>query len=238
MKYELETIPVWEAYEADASCPLCYLSGRLEKQYVTFYLGDSVMTPEIRVQVNRRGFCPDHWHALLGSGNKLGLALMATTCIETVRDVLSSEKRSLSGRRGPSRKAFESVLKRMQERNGDCLICERLLYTLSNYAYTIARLHADEEAFRSRFAESSGFCLNHLPFGLDIARQTLSGPEFGHFAEGVFSVIDRDLSRIHDELSSFTGQFDYRSTAPVTDTMKAAPPAAVRKLAGEHFPGR
>lgn len=238
MKYELETIPVWEAYEAEAPCPLCYLSGRLEKQYVAFYLGDSVMTPEIRVQVNRRGFCPDHWHALLGSGNKLGLALMATTYIETVRDVLVQEKRALSGRKGPSRKGFESVREHMRQRNSDCLICERLRYTLSNYAYTIARLHADEDAFRSRFSESAGFCLHHLPFALDIARQTLNGSEFGRFAEAVFTVVDRDLSRIHEDVSSFTGQFDYRSTDPVTDTMKAATPAAVRKLAGEHFPGR
>ena len=237
MKYELETIPVWEAYEADASCPLCYLSGRLEKQYVTFYLGDSVMTPEIRVQVNRRGFCPDHWHALLGSGNKLGLALMATTYIETLRDVLSRDGRALRGRKGPSRKGFESVRERIQERNSDCLICERLSYTLSNYAYTIARLHADEEAFRARFGESSGVCLRHLPFALDIARQTLDGSEFARFSEALFTVVDRDLARIHEDVSSFTGQFDYRATAPVTDTMKAATPAAVRKLAGEHFPG-
>jgi hypothetical protein len=155
-----------------------------------------------------------------------------------VRESLLQDKRALSGRKGPSRKGFESVRERMLQRDSDCLICERLRYTLSNYAYTIARLHADEDTFRTRFSESSGFCLHHLPFALDIARQTLNGSEFGRFAEAVFTVVDSDLSQIHDDVSSFTGQFDYRATAPVTETMKAATPAAVRKLAGEHFPGR
>lgn len=232
MKYELETIPVWEAYEADAACPLCFLSRRLEAQYVTFYLGDSVMTPEIRVQVNRRGFCPDHWYALLESGNKLGLALMATTYIETVRESLTRDRRALAGRKEPSRKTFETSHARMTERTADCLICERMAHTLSNYAYTIARLYTDEQQFRDRFAVSNGFCLKHLPFALDVAHKALKAPEFAAFADAVFSVVDEDLRLVHSDLSLFTGQFDYRSTGPVTEAMKAATPAAVRKIAG------
>ncbi len=232
MKYELETIPVWEACEADAACPLCFLAERLEKQYVKFYLGDSVMTPEIRVQVNRRGFCPHHWHALLGAGNKLGLALMASTYIETVRETLASEQKKLTVRKGPTGKVFESSQGTMIDRTEDCLICERLQYTLSNYAYTVARLFTDDRIFRDRFQESRGFCLSHLPFALRIGRNTLSGAEFSRYAAAVFGVIDRDLAGIHDDLAQFTGQFDYRATGPVTESMKAATPRAVAKLAG------
>ena len=43
MKYQLETIPVWEAYEKEGECPLCELVEKLESHYVDFFLGHSVM---------------------------------------------------------------------------------------------------------------------------------------------------------------------------------------------------
>jgi hypothetical protein len=32
MKYELETIPVWDAYQSDSECPLCLLMKKAEEE--------------------------------------------------------------------------------------------------------------------------------------------------------------------------------------------------------------
>ncbi|OQY40473.1 MAG: hypothetical protein B6229_01595 [Spirochaetaceae bacterium 4572_7] len=46
MKYELETIPVWDAFKADCECPICKLKEKAEETYLKFFLGNSVMVPE------------------------------------------------------------------------------------------------------------------------------------------------------------------------------------------------
>ncbi|MFP4011975.1 MAG: DUF6062 family protein, partial [Spirochaetaceae bacterium] len=79
MKYELQTIPVWDAYEHAEACPLCYLEGRLESDLRDFFLGNAVMAPEMRVEVNSRGFCARHFALLARGTNRLGLTLMTQT---------------------------------------------------------------------------------------------------------------------------------------------------------------
>ena len=85
MKYELQTIPIWKAYNSGEDCPLCHLEGTLEEDYQRFFLGNSVMAPDIRVEVNAKGFCRHHYRLLYRGENKLGLALLAQTRLEERR---------------------------------------------------------------------------------------------------------------------------------------------------------
>jgi hypothetical protein len=105
MKYHLETIPVWNAYTVPSECPLCVLARQAEQDYLAFFLGGSVMEPEIRVQVNRTGFCPRHLARLLKGGNRLGLALMVHTHLQETLERLREEGRRLpvrwASRRSP-----------------------------------------------------------------------------------------------------------------------------------------
>ena len=98
MKYELETIPVWDAYRADSECPLCLLLRRAEAEFVRFYVGHSVMVPEMRVQVNDAGFCRAHFPMLLAGGNRLGLALITHTHLGELRRKL--DRHLLAGNSG------------------------------------------------------------------------------------------------------------------------------------------
>jgi len=90
MKYELQTIPIWKAYNSDHDCPLCYLEAELEKDYRRFFLGNSVMAPDVRVEVNAKGFCRTHYRLLYSGENKLGLALMAQTRLDERRRVFTN----------------------------------------------------------------------------------------------------------------------------------------------------
>jgi hypothetical protein len=102
MKYELQTIPIWNAYAGDHDCPLCHLETKLENDYQRFFLGNSVMAPDIRIEINAKGFCRHHYRVLYAGENKLGLALLAQTRLEERRRTFTRVMREAEGmqRRG------------------------------------------------------------------------------------------------------------------------------------------
>ena len=161
MKYELETIPVWDAYHAEDECPLCLLQRKAERDFVRFYVGHSVMVPEMRVQVNDSGFCPAHFPMLLEGGNRLGLALITHTHVGELRRKL--ERRLGKGKAGAALKreiaGFDAFLSQQLDR---CLICERLDDRFKRYSYTIVHLWRHENEFRQAFNVSRGICLDHV----------------------------------------------------------------------------
>ena len=69
----IDTMPVWDAYKSDAECPLCELKKRAETASISYFLGESVMEPSQRIEVNQKGFCAQHFKQLYDAGNRLGL---------------------------------------------------------------------------------------------------------------------------------------------------------------------
>ena len=76
MRYHIDTIPVWDAAKIDGECLLCALQRRVELQQIEYSLGASVMEPDVRIQVNQKGFCQHHQRMLFKGDNRLGHALM------------------------------------------------------------------------------------------------------------------------------------------------------------------
>ena len=156
IKYELETIPVWDAYRAESECPLCLLLRRAEAEFVRFYVGHSVMVPEMRVQVNDAGFCRVHFPMLLDGGNRLGLALITHTHLGELRKKL--ERHLLAGKSGGAlKKELVRLAALVEEQLDRCLICDRLHDRLLRYAYTIVHLWRTDPDFRAEFLASEGF---------------------------------------------------------------------------------
>ena len=75
VKYQLETIPVWDGISSQSECFICDLMEEAQKDSISFYLGSSVMNPETRVKVNATGFCPQD--ALSATAWRKGLAATA-----------------------------------------------------------------------------------------------------------------------------------------------------------------
>ena len=231
MKYELETIPVWDAYHAESECPLCLLQRKAEQDFVRFYVGHSVMVPEMRVQVNDVGFCPAHFPMLLEGGNRLGLALITHTHIGELRRKL--ERRLGSGKTGAALKrevaGFDAFLTQQLER---CLICERLDDRCKRYSYTIVHLWRHEADFRQAFNGSRGICLDHVRGLLAMAVETLRAAPLREFVGDLVQVQRRSWERLERELLAFTGKFDYRAAGPPSPAAKQSVPAAIQKLTG------
>ncbi len=239
MKYELETIPVWDAYEKASPCPLCYLEAKAEDQYLSFYLGNSVMAPEMRVEVNETGFCRPHFHSMLLRTGKLGLALMTSTHMAALRDVIVKQKKSLSS--GLKRRIFKtagedrlaSFADNIQRRNRECLVCRRLDNTVKNYFFTIVHLYKTNADFLPVFKQSKGVCLEHLPGLMRMAEDRLSGDTLQEFIIDLLMLEERDMAGLEARLEEFTQKFDYRSDrSAMKDEVKRSLPESISKIIG------
>jgi len=233
-KYQLETIPVWDALGRDSECLLCDLEAESERRNTEFFLGPSVMAPEMRVQLNRHGFCPRHLH-MLGSGTgKLGYALALATHVEELRGWFEKQARGLSlrGNRRRSEMRTEEFVTALDGREQDCLMCDRIRHNLDNYAYTMTKLFATNDEFRHAFGSSRGVCLHHLPLVLRLGVEQLGQSELAAWQEVLLRLTNSSLERLGEELEQFTWQFDATSSRSTPDSAQDSVPRTVMKLAG------
>ena len=239
MRYQLDTIPVWDAYKTDCECPLCLLKKQNEEMYVDSFLGASVMEPDTRVEVNEKGFCATHYQNLFAQRNRLGLALITHTYMQ---EVVKSVNASLSAPGAPSG-MFSRLLKKSQPdenatgiqvraRIGKCILCERLDYTIRRYAYTLVHLWNKDSQFKAAFSASKGLCLEHLALVCDMAQENLSSKDYTSFMETLARVEAENLKRIEDELEWFTLKFDYRNQDKPWGNSRDAVERAINKLQG------
>ena len=236
MKYELQTIPVWKAFEAVPECALCHLERESEQRNVTFFLGNSIMAPEMRVRLNERGFCPRHFHMLLEGQGKLGYSLALGTHMDTLAERFAKhERRIVAGGRGVE-KAVAAYAQELRRQEADCLMCERIRYNLLNFTYTIAKLFVDEPEFAQAFDSSKGFCVHHLPGLLEMGLEVVPPKRRDEWHERLFEVQRRNLERTRADLEAFSWQFDYQTEKRTPEEARDAVPRAVQRLAG--FEGR
>lgn len=232
MRYQLDTIPVWDAIQEDTECPLCALRDRNERMYVESFLGASVMEPDTRIEVNQKGFCAAHFAQMFQEPNRLGLALITDTYLQAV---MASVEEVL--RKPPTGKRLfggqeEGPGAAIAARVGGCVLCERLDATMARYAYTLVHLYGHDPEFREAFLAGKGLCLPHLAQVLDIARERLNAGAHRDFVEQVAALTRRNLERVEGELAWFTQKFDYRNQDKPWGESKDAPGRAIQKLAG------
>lgn len=233
MKYELQTIPVWKAIEAQPECLICYLEHESEQRNVTFFLGNSIMAPEMRVKLNERGFCRRHFHMLAGGSGKLGYSLALRTHMDSVQDRLAgyAEKVRRASGRGKA-KAVAALREFLEAQERDCLMCDRIAYNVANYVYTVVKLYADEPEFRTALAAGKGFCLHHLPALYAMGAEVLAGRNGEQLYADLAALEERNLTTDREHLEAFSWQFDYQSEKKTPEEAQDAVPRAVRRLAG------
>ena len=237
MKYELETIPIWDAYDKDTECPLCFLSDRAENTYVDFFLGNSVMVPETRIEVNKTGFCREHFTRLLESRkNRQGLGLITHTHLSEEIVWLTDSARKIGEQTDNIqrfKKSVDEFISSLNHKPKQCMICDRIDYTLKRYSYTIIYLWKKEADFKNKFEQSKGFCLKHVSEILSMAREVLSGKMFIQFGEAVFTLLKENMERLEQELLWYTQKSDYRNSDKPWGTSKDALHRAIQKLTGK-----
>ena len=175
MRYHIDTIPVWDAAKIDGECLLCALQRRVELQQIEYSLGASVMEPDVRIQVNKKGFCQHHQRMLFKGDNRLGHALMLESHLTETRGKLnkafndirkaasgnSSFLDRLSGKAPSPAKAMEAAVQELDALCSTCIVCNAIEDNMNRYLHTFFHLYQNDSEFRKHFAQSKGVCLPH-----------------------------------------------------------------------------
>jgi hypothetical protein len=233
MKYKLETIPVWDAFDADTECPFCLLERKAEKGYLKFFLGNSVMVPEMRVEVNGTGFCRTHYPMLYNTReNRHALGLLTHTRLQEAQKETGRLLSALA--RKADRKSLEKAAASLGSQVESCMICSRLAETLARYSFTTLYLwKRDEEGFRERYASSKGFCLQHLGGLLSMGAEVLTGPLLKEWCGATARLQAENGARLESELFRYTQKFDFQNEGLPWENAKDALERGVQKLTGK-----
>lgn len=235
MKYELETIPIWDSYNENSECPVCLLKKKAEKNYHGFFLGNSVMVPEMRIKVNAAGFCPEHYTRLLVSrDNRHGLGLITHThFVEKKKEFNKKTKSFLSeSKKKNSDKFLHDLSAHLRKETSKCMICDRIDYTLKRYVFTIVYLWKKDPEFKKKFEESKGFCMPHLADILDMAGEVHSAKLTVEFAEKAISLCSESFEKLDKEVFWYTQKFDFQNNDKPWGTSKDALHRTIQKLTG------
>ena len=215
MREEIHTIPVNDAFAADAECPVCYMYKTLEQHAIDFTMGPSYMEDDIRAKTDRLGFCDHHMRMMEQSGNKLGLALMLHThIVKTNRDTAKWMKTPAKAGGGLFRKKEETedpLISYLDEVNSTCFVCDHIRMTFRWYLYTMVEMWKKDPEFRKKYQNSRGLCNEHLPEVLREGKKRLSAAEYAEFREESCALYHKNMERIADELSWFIDKNDYRN---------------------------
>ena len=243
MKQHIDTAPIWESYRTDCECPICLLSAKVEAQNVDYFLGESVMEPSQRIEVNQKGFCPRHFKQMYDVGNRLGLALMTHTYLKQTLEGI--RKNAQEAQNAAAAEAGKNVFQRLGGKKGGaledsaeafrklshtCVLCERVEESMERYIYTVLYMYKHEAEFPKLFAESKGMCLEHFSEALKMAPKHLSGESLKRFVDTLCEIEVKNMERIEGEIAWFTQKFDYRNQDKPWGNSKDAVKRGINKL--------
>lgn len=239
------TIPVNDAFSRPEPCPLCRLAEHCEVELLDYYLGPSLMEPDVRQQTNVHGFCQAHLRAMyLSQKNRLGLGLMLRTYLEEGRDkwradlrqtaAAQAEKRRLfAGQNGDrGKEALRQAAETLRQETDDCVVCQRSAYTMDRYMDVFCWLFGHDPVFRQKFNQTQAFCRPHLALLLDSAAKYMDRQTAGELAAALADKQARYWERLSQDVEWFTLKFDYRNTDKPWGAAKDALPRAIDQLEG------
>ena len=248
MNYHLDTIPVWDAMKLDGECLLCTLRRKMEVGEVERFLGASVMEPDTRIQVNRKGFCKHHQEMLFAGENRLGHALMLESHLAETREKLDKALKAMkqaaagasqasiidriSGKAPSPQKALSGSVENLEKLTESCVVCDSINENMGRYLHTFFHLYKNESDFRKAFASCKGVCLSHAAELMRFAPQELNSKELGEFADTLARLETEAFDRLQEDLSWFIKKFDYRFAAEPWKDSRDAVERTVNKLRG------
>ena len=231
MKYELDTIPVWDALKAQTECPFCLLERRSRAGAVRYYLGPSVMVPEVRVTVNSTGFSAENARLLAKDNNRLGLGLITHTRLKAVRESFNRFLRSPAEKKNV-RKEVENLLSHLQNQSRGCLIQKKIEEDLKRFAFTFLHLMKNDSDFSFAWNQSKGLCLRHVQTVLSMAIDFFSPADLSQFVPPIWGKTLENLQRVETDLQAFTQTFDATHSHSITGNPEKALERALLKLYG------
>ena len=242
MKEKIYTIPVNDAYRSVCGCPLCELAGHVEKSSLDYYLGASLMEPDVRTSTNSTGFCGQHLSKMYKMEiNRLGLGLMLHTHMidlkndlgTTLSQAAPSSGTFLKGRDRDYKKNLDKLADRIEARADSCIICDKIRSTMERYLDVLLWMYFEDPAFKAVFITRNNHCLHHTAFLLRGASRYLSQTQANEFVRVLAQQENMGFDEMIADIEWFTLKFDYRNKDKPWGNSKTAIPRAISLLSDE-----
>ena len=197
---KIYTIPVNEAFDLYAGCPVCALYKKLEDNELDIMLNSgALMEPPIRIETNKKGFCGRHFDMMFGMKNRLGLALM-------IESLLSQNiNRTITG----GLFDFSGKSKKLDRQAQSCYVCGRIENSLGKMIETTALLWGREKEFKEKLLNQPYFCVRHYADLLQAGEHMLPKKSYSDFAHDCRKVMIRYGEKLLEDVSWFVKKFDY-----------------------------
>lgn len=227
MKEHIYTIPVTEAFsEHKDRCPFCALAEKLERDELDIILGASMMEPDVRSETNRKGFCAHHFNKMFGMKNRLGLALMLESHLESL-------KKDVKTGNIFSRDIAAKSVERIEKLSDSCYVCDRIEDKISKMFTTACYLYNEEKEFRNSFETVRYFCLPHYREYMLAAKRVLDKDGYADLVRAANGKVTAYLDSLKDDVSLFCKKFDYRFDSLPWGESKDSVERSVKFLSGE-----
>ena len=236
MAEQLYTIPINEAFEAYDGCPMCRLRRKLEKQSLEYIMGAAMMEPDIRIVTNRMGFCRQHFHTMLGMGNRLSLALMLESHLQYLWENTPEPDGRKPGKLGKIRKYDgDSPGEEMKARSESCYVCARVRDFEKKYSSNVVYIYKKDPAFPEKLRKQPYFCLEHAGALLEAAKNELSEERYLTLSRDLLTKTRDHLSQLKQNVTAFCRSFDHENAGkPLSPEARYAVESAVAFLSGDY----
>ncbi len=208
MKEKIYTIPVNEAFDQPGECGFCMLHRKLEKEILEYVTGPAYMEEDVRGEMDRMGFCPDHYRQMFASGNRLGVALMLQTRLKYLNGDAKDKQ------------------------TDTCYACHRMAGRMESYVSTFCYLWKTEEEFRNKVLSGNGFCQVHYHALQERGRKYLMKKPYRAMMQALEGFHKEHMKRVEEELDWFIRKFDYRFQNEPWKNSKDAVERGIQKAAG------
>ena len=209
MRESILTIPISEIFEPKTDCPICRMRNMLEQRTVEYIMGAAMMEPDVRIETNRLGFCKTHFEQMQGQKNRLSVALMLQTHLQTLdRDILS--KNGLFESKNTKRKRLCDV-------NSDCFVCSKVEWGMQRLMVTFFEMYSKSEEFRTLFKEQEMLCMPHYELLLSLAPEKCDKRELKGFETACKELVKKYAEILIADVSKYCSMYDYRNTGADAD---------------------
>lgn len=211
MKEKLYTIPINDAFREECECPLCAMFNQLEEDALRLTMA-GYMVDDQRMESNKTGFCEKHIKMLLQRQDKLGVALMLDTHMETVIRNLESQKpeavkKSLFGK---TKEEGNPVTSYIEQVSDSCFVCNKIDSIFRQYLKTVCYLYKKECDFRNTLLSVKGFCTKHYGMLYKTGTECLGGNMQERFLTDLKQVYLENMKRVKEDLEWYIQKYDYR----------------------------
>lgn len=205
MKENICTIPINDLFLPRQGCPICSMEKMLEETYVEFSVGDAMMEPSVRIEMNKKGFCRRHFQQMLQAGKKLPNALIIQSHLQEIIDNIMPEKCPAK----PDKKALEKIT----ELEGSCYVCHRIDKDLRHLTATVFAEYQRSREFRELYKSQPYICLNHYALIMKLAggKGGVASKIMPEFHRDTYRLTQSYLMRLKEDITKLCSMFDYRN---------------------------